>query len=239
MTRYRASLVHFIISSIIVANIVAITALSWYPGALFSHTGGLHLSVILMIVDCLLGPLLTLVVYNKEKKSNTKDMVCLLSIQAIFLFYGTFSIYSSRPAYIAWVNNQFHLVKANEIESKHQEQAQAEFRSIGSFGPIFVATRQPLDTRINNDILFAELSGMGIQNLPNFYIPIKYKIDEICKTGISIGMLKGPTQRIAALRKFANSRNVRGHIVFHYLRYNTAILYVAINSKTGEILGIL
>lgn len=239
MTRYRASIIHLIISSIIVANIMAITAFLWYPGALFSHTGGRHLSILLVLADCILGPLLTLIVFNKEKKSNTKDMICLLAIQATFLFYGTFSIYSSRPAYIAWVNDKFHLVKANEIESKHQDQAQAEFRSIGSLGPIFVATREPVDTRTNNDILFAQISGMGVQNLPNLYIPIRNKIDEIRKTGMQLDMLKGSAQRISDLREFANRRKAEHDVAFHYLRYNTSTLYVAINSKTGEILGIL
>ncbi|KAB0769044.1 hypothetical protein F7O87_33620, partial [Pseudomonas aeruginosa] len=63
-SRWRAFFIHLLISLAIFIVLLAIICLWWYPGALFEIAGGWQGVRIVAAVDMVLGPLLTLVVYD-------------------------------------------------------------------------------------------------------------------------------------------------------------------------------
>ena len=65
--KFRASLLHFLISAIIVSLFAGFAAWVWYPSPFLQISGLLSILLILVSVDLILGPLLTFVVYKPKK----------------------------------------------------------------------------------------------------------------------------------------------------------------------------
>ena len=65
--RVRASAAHFLFSAVLAAICVALVYLLWYPAPLGSMSGVSDLVVLMLGVDVVLGPLVTLVVFNTRK----------------------------------------------------------------------------------------------------------------------------------------------------------------------------
>ena len=96
INRYQACLTHFGISLILFLFLLSIIIFVWYPGDLI-HAGGWQGIKIVAGVDLVLGPLLTLVIYNPMKKSLPFDLFVIAMIQISALGYGVWNVYNEKP----------------------------------------------------------------------------------------------------------------------------------------------
>jgi len=97
MSRWKASAIHLSMSLIVVAALLAVILLRWYPGILFSVDGGLVGLQIVIGVDLVLGPLLTLVVFKAGKPGLRFDLSCIAIAQISCLAAGVWIVYKERP----------------------------------------------------------------------------------------------------------------------------------------------
>jgi hypothetical protein len=63
ISRYRASLFHLMISAVLVGSVIGIIYWAWYPEPSFEVLGAFSMIRLLVGVDLVIGPLLTLIVY--------------------------------------------------------------------------------------------------------------------------------------------------------------------------------
>ena len=61
MSKLRAFLIHFSISATVVGAAFAVIFFAWYPAPYFEVVGAWNVVRILIVVDLILGPLLTLI----------------------------------------------------------------------------------------------------------------------------------------------------------------------------------
>ena len=101
MTRFRAASTHLAISAVIGAILSALFWFVWYPSPLFKAVGGYELFLMLLVIDVILGPLLTLVVFKSGKKSLKFDLAVIALVQAAALSYGVWTLLIGRPVYVA------------------------------------------------------------------------------------------------------------------------------------------
>src|SRR5262249_31768987 len=87
-TRWQAAPIHLLISAAIATAVVSSMLLLWYPRPFFAAAGGATLLVLLIGVDVVLGPLLTLVVYDPRKKTLALDLAIIAALQLAALAYG-------------------------------------------------------------------------------------------------------------------------------------------------------
>lgn len=171
MSRWKAFAIHFSISLLIGATILALLFWVWYPAPYFAASGGKNLTLILLGVDLVLGPLLTLVVFKAGKKSLRFDLSVIALLQVAALAYGLHVIVQARPVFIVAAIDRFNLVAANEIEAadlaKGREPA---FRHLSWTGPQLVAARLPekQDDRLNPLTVFT--TGKDIYHYPELYV---------------------------------------------------------------------
>ncbi len=83
MSRWQAFGIHLVISTLLLLAMLAIILLLWYPGLLFSVDGGWMGLRIVIGVDLVLGPLLTLVVFKAGKPGLKFDLSCIAAFQLI------------------------------------------------------------------------------------------------------------------------------------------------------------
>src|SRR5688572_10458424 len=114
MSRWRASGIHLLISVFIAAAGLALMLAAWYPGPLFQAAGGNELLFILVGVDVVIGPLITLAVFMAKKRGMRFDLAVIGTLQVAALLYGGWVVAASRPAFIVFVNDRFEVASALE-----------------------------------------------------------------------------------------------------------------------------
>ncbi len=102
MTRFRASSIHLAISASVVAAILSIVFLFWYPGWTFEIAGAMRPVFVLVGVDLVVGPLLTLIIYKQGKPGLLFDLWFIALVQITALVYGTYTLNAGRPHYMVF-----------------------------------------------------------------------------------------------------------------------------------------
>ena len=112
----KAAFVHFL-GSICVASVAALLVLwVWYPHPYGLLSGGRHLFLLLMGVDVVCGPLLTLVLFNptKPRSELLTDMALVVCIQLAALAYGLYTAQEARPLFLVHEVDRFRVVTAGD-----------------------------------------------------------------------------------------------------------------------------
>ena len=129
INRYQAFAVHMAISLIIFAVLLICITQYWYPGILFDTGNGWKAIALIVSIDLILGPLLTFIVFNPTKSSLKFDLWVIALVQIAALAYGTWTIHSSRPLAITYINNSFNTFYAN---AKNAEEIKEVVTQLGT-----------------------------------------------------------------------------------------------------------
>lgn len=111
--RYQAFAVHMAISIVIFFILLVCITQYWYPGILFDTGNGWKAIGMIVGIDLILGPLLTLIVFNPKKSTLKFDLTVIALVQTAALIYGSWTIHSSRPVAIAFIYQSFSTIYAN------------------------------------------------------------------------------------------------------------------------------
>ena len=114
MNRFKAFGIHLAISLAIFFVLAYFVVFEWYPGFFFDTDGGWRGMRIIVAVDLVLGPLLTLVVYKHGKPGLKMDLALIGIFQFVCLFAGTWIVYSERPLSVVYVDGRFSVLSADE-----------------------------------------------------------------------------------------------------------------------------
>ena len=114
---------HFVFSFLIFLLLTYFLLFVWYPGFLFDINGGWEGLRIIIFVDLVLGPLLTFIIFDKNKSRDElkRDLSIIAIIQFICLFAGVYIVYKERPQAIVYSMGQFFVVSNNEIKSLEEK----------------------------------------------------------------------------------------------------------------------
>lgn len=237
MTRYQASAIHLTASIILAVAIFVCMSTLWYPKPLFDAVGGTNIFLLLLIVDVVLGPLMTLVVFDTRKKTLRFDLTVIATVQLIALCYGLFTLLQGRPVFIAALGHRFDVIQANEVA---EEDIAAAGRALPLWGPIWVGTKAPADSKEREAALFKALAGRDFGHTPQYHVPLEAMRDEILKSSKSIADLRS--------RNAAKERDIsawlRDHgrtddqVVYQGLKARSQDMAVILDAKTAEVIGI-
>ena len=171
LTRWQASGLHLLISIAIAAIALAVTLLVWYPRPLFEACGGTGLLYILVGVDVVIGPLITLVVFKAGKRGMRFDLVVISMLQLGALLYGSYIMFEARPVYIVLVKGQLEVASAVEFQRDMVAQAKRpEFRKLPLDGPKLVYSEVG-EQEMQEVILSVFAGGPDIHLRPKYYVP--------------------------------------------------------------------
>lgn len=155
--KIHAFLSHLAASATVVGAVFALIWFYWYPAPLFELTGAWSVVKVLIMVDLVLGPLLTLVLYKPGKRLLWLDMSIILIIQVWALVYGVNIIHSERPCYMVYNVDRFTVVPCAEIPPD----AVADRGDIGpkkTHQPLYVIANLPTDRaefqKLQEEVIF-------------------------------------------------------------------------------------
>ena len=244
MSRWKAFAIHLSISAIIALAVLAIMLLVWYPYPLFEAVGGQRPLMILLGVDVILGPVITLAIFNtkKSRRALTFDLSVISLLQLTALVYGMSVVFQARPAYIVFKEDAFILVTANLLNDEVLKKARyPEFRSLPLDGPRYVYTEIPKDVEGFNEVFVSELNGKHLSQLPQFYSPYSGHMAAVGKAGKPLSELRklNPDQAgeiDAAVRKAARSESDLAYVPLRAKYQDQAVL---VGKNDGKVMAIL
>jgi hypothetical protein len=115
--RWRAFTSHFGISLLIFIVLLLLIVLFWFPGALFLAAGGWQGVRIIIGVDLVLGPLLTLIVYDPRKGRRVlcRDLAVIALIQLSCLAAGVYIVFAGRPVAVTYAHDTFYVLTRGDL----------------------------------------------------------------------------------------------------------------------------
>ena len=171
MSRWKAASIHLLISAVV--GLISATLIFgvWYPPPYSSAMGAGELVVLLLGVNIVLGPLLTLVVFKSGKKYLRLDLAIIALAQACALVYGISVVVGARPVFIVGQIDRFVVVAANNLDPADLAKgSQPEFRSLPWTGPRLVGAQLPTDPKEAADLMYSSIAGKDIEKYPKYYV---------------------------------------------------------------------
>ncbi len=108
--RFKAFAIHLGISTAIFAVLAYLVFFQWYPDFLFTLDGGREGIRLIVFVDMVLGPLLTLIVFKAGKPGLKFDLTLIGLVQAVCLAAGVYIVYTEHPLAIVYADGQFSTI---------------------------------------------------------------------------------------------------------------------------------
>lgn len=143
MSRLKAFSIHFAISFVIFLILLYFILVQWYPQPLFSTDGGWRVIRIIVGVDLILGPFLTLIVFKPGKPGLKFDLAMIGLVQALALSWGVWTSYNERPAAVIYTLDFFTPVPYYQL--KEHGMTAKKLKQFGDSWPITIYSDIPKD----------------------------------------------------------------------------------------------
>ncbi|WP_458069948.1 TfpX/TfpZ family type IV pilin accessory protein [Rhodanobacter sp. BL-MT-08] len=196
MNRWKAAAVHLSISVVLTVLMLAWLYFMWFPSPYFSAAGANRLILLLMGVDISIGPLLTLLVVNRQKarKLLRLDLTVIGVLQTVALAYGVHVITDARPVFIVAEVDRLVMVSAQQLSDADLAKGdRPEFRKRSLTGPVLVGALPPKDVSSGDFALQVMQTGKDIDRLPQYYVAYDQAIDAVMKHAKPLSSLKNAT----------------------------------------------
>jgi hypothetical protein len=237
-SRWSAAGLHLAISIAAALAVLAAMLLLWYPTPYFQAMGGSGLLMLVVGVDVVLGPLITLIIFNTKKKSLKFDLMCVAIVQVMALAYGVSTMFQARPAYTVFNTNRFDVIIAADISDMERAKVtDAAFKSISLAGPQMAAMETPTEMKEIQRMLD---SGMDSRAFSQYYVAYEAKAKEAATASKSFTQIQKTNPASAEkLKTFLATKGFdETKVGFLPLYTRNEDMTVVLDKETGKILAI-
>lgn len=232
------------LGSVLVAALAAwIVFRIWYAYPYRELSGGRELFLLVVAVDVVCGPLLTLVLFSpkKPRKELWMDLGLVALIQLAALGYGMWTVWQARPLYLVHEVDRYKVISAPDVNAEELKALPENLKPQFWAGPKTVSIRPPNNAEEHNKVLFeAAAGGRDYGARPEFYIPYDgaAAVKSLIRAQpLSIFLRKQPSQQEAA-QKLAREKDA-DMAQWFYLPVVARQDWVAVLNQEGQIQGFL
>jgi len=143
MSRYRAALIHLLISIVPIAIIIGVAVWVWYPAPSLEALDAISIIRVVLAVHLVLGPLLTLVVYKEGKRGLKFDLIVIALMQVAALTYGSYKLYNEKPDYLVFAVDRLEFIPGKQIDRSALRYEELRTKPFGEL--VYVFARPPED----------------------------------------------------------------------------------------------
>ena len=243
LTRLRASgkalafAIHLGLSLCAVGALAALMFVWWYPPPFFMVDGGWQVLRLIVLVDVVVGPLLTLIVFDRAKKELRRDLAIIVLLQAGAFAYGTGVMVAHRPAFIVYAEKTFYSVHWRDIRRATPDLALPESIAAGAPAPVPVVAQLPAD-RQERKRLFDTMAagGPSITHHAALYRKLDaHNFDHIARDAVDIDELARGNPEIAAELLRVRIAHPRRKLVFVPLDCRYGLIMLVFDRDTMAI----
>lgn len=144
MNKFKAFLIHFLLSLLVFLTVVMIVIQRWYPGIFFETSGVWQALRMVVLVDVGLGPLMTLILFRPHKPGLKFDLSVVAACQLVALLYGINVLYGQKPELVVFHDGMFVCLNQSQVAfAKAEPWAESSGNRVPSaFLPPFNPTQQ-------------------------------------------------------------------------------------------------
>jgi hypothetical protein len=115
--RLKAFGLHLLASTSALSLILGLLYLGWYRWPGWHLADAAHVVLVMIGVDVVLGPLMTLIIARstKPRRDLKRDITMIVVVQLCALGYGSVSLWQGRPLYFAFSESVLQMVQAYDI----------------------------------------------------------------------------------------------------------------------------
>jgi hypothetical protein len=237
VSRWQASGLHLLISIAIAVAVVALMLSLWYPGELFEAAGGNDLILILVGVDVVVGPLITLVIFRAGKRGLKFDLAVIAALQLGALAYGVHAVFLARPAFIVFVADQFQVASAAQLDPEELAKARyPEFRQPPSTGPLLAFADLPTDPEELRKFAMLGMRGHDLQEFPRFFAPYSERTAQVLAKSWTLARMRTAEPQAAKVVDawLAKSGVPEADARYVALRARRAWMAVIVDARTAQ-----
>jgi len=175
--RLKAFGLHLLGSTVVLSSILGSLYLGWYHWPGWQLADVVHVVIVMVGVDVVLGPLLTLVIARstKSRRELTRDIAMIVTVQLVALVYGTVSLWNGRPLYYAFSESVLQLVQAYDIDDQELALARRQKAELAPHWyslPRWIWAPLPQDADERQKIVSAAISGGDdVISMPRYFKP--------------------------------------------------------------------
>lgn len=188
-SKVQATLIHLAISAAIFLPLLYLILFHWYPGPMFFTDGGWQGVKIMLLVDMVLGPSLTFLIFNPQKTRLAigVDFSFIALVQAVALIYGVYSVERTSVMTVAFNDGIFNPVGKNHY--KDQEIAEGGWDKFGGSPQYWVFVRQPKGEEGAGVFAAAMINSTPIEALFFLYVPLAEHKEDVRKHALDMPKL--------------------------------------------------
>lgn len=203
IAKLKAVAAHLGISGVLVGIALALMLLRWFPAPLYGTDGGGTGLKLLLLVDLVLGPLLTFIVFNpaKARRLLAIDLGVIAVLQLAAYGAGLWSIHGVRVQAVAFYQGQFQSVTAQDFHD--QDITPDSWAALGEQAPYLVTVRPPVSGEEQAGVMAFEMTaGLAPFQLQFLYSPFAAAASQHRDQGWTLAALqaKQPAVAEAAVR---------------------------------------
>ena len=118
ISRLKAFAAHFLISAAIISIFICFVLFIWYPYPFDYFYSPWDVIKIVLGVDLVVGPLLTLVIYDIKKPISElrRDIAIIILFQLSAFIWGVNVTYNSRPVFLIFSDDTFYMFSRDELD---------------------------------------------------------------------------------------------------------------------------
>jgi hypothetical protein len=242
MSRFKAAGMHLLLSCLIAFATICVMIFVWYPPPLFALMGGVGLLLLIALCDVVIGPILTLAVFKSGKKGLKFDLSVIAALQFGALVYGVFVMANARPAFIVFVKDQFALATVTDIDPTAWKDAKDPlFQHAPLAGPEVIGAIPPESRDERENVEFLANIGVGLQQMPRYYVPFERVAPQAGKAARDIKVLKEKNRDNQALidRAIADAGLSEGQVGFLPVSHRRGTVTALVRRESGTVLKLI
>jgi hypothetical protein len=184
-TRLRAFSIHFTFSALAFFAVLYLILLQWYPKPHFIVNGGWQGIRIMLCVDFVMGPFMTLILFNPAKsfRAILFDLTCIVILQISAFSWGVYAVHSQRPVGLSLSGGVIYPILEEELSI--QEKSPADLQSMDDGMPPVVFARAAVTEDEQVGVVTWDFME-GIPEAKLFFLldPVKDHIDKIFQASL-------------------------------------------------------
>lgn len=183
--RLSAFGLHLSGSAVALSLVLGTFWLAWYRWPGWYLASVLHVVGILVMVDVVLGPTLTLIVANpvKPRRELARDIGIIVVVQLAALIYGATTLWLGRPLYYTFSADRLELVQASDLKAADITTAQHSNPALAPFWyslPRWVWAPLPENAEEAQKIVGGALfGGADVIQMPRYFKPWEQGLSQL------------------------------------------------------------
>lgn len=239
--RLQASAVHLSLSLLVAALSALLVFGLWYPYPYRDISGGRELFLLVVTVDVILGPLITLAIFNRRKpwKELRRDLCIVVALQLSALGYGLWTVAMARPVHMVFEIDRFRIVHAIDVPEEWLSKAPQGITALPFSGPSVLGVRPFKDGQEQMEATLAALQGLQLGFRPDLWQAYDASRQSVVHVAKPVGELRQrfPAQLAAIDGALAGKGAAADAARYLPLAGRKDFWTVLVDGRNGDILG--